>query len=158
MGAIEVDASTTVEAPSEAVWAFVSDPARYPEWSVVTERMTHVDDGPVGVGTEYSEIGGLGPMTGESEWVVTEFDPPRRQVHEGDDGTVQTIMTIEIEPVGDGDSTRVHQTIELVFPPWLRLIARILGWLFLTRMAATAVEETIQNAKQIIESEPTARE
>lgn len=156
MASITVDATTTIEAPPETVWAFVSDPEGYPEWSVVTERMTHVDDGPVREGTEYSEIGGLGPMTGESEWIVTEFDPPRRQVHEGDDGTVRTVLTIEIDPVAGGESTRLHQTIELVFPRGFRVIARLLGWLFLSRMATTALEKTVQNAKRMVESERSA--
>lgn len=153
MASITVDATTRIEAPREAVWAFVSDPERYPEWSVVTERMTHVDDGPLTEGTEYSEIGGLGPMAGESEWTVTAFEPPLRQVHEGDDGTVRTVLTIELEPVDGGESTRLHQTIELVFPRGFRVIARVLGWLFLGRMAATALEETVQNAKRLVESE-----
>lgn len=156
MAAIEVEATATIDASPDDLWAFVSDPARYPEWSVVTERMVHVDDGSIGEGTTYSEVGGLGPMTGESEWVITEFDPPRRQVHEGDDGTVRTGLTIEIEPVRGGEYSRLHQTIELVFPRWLGLLARVLGPLFLRRMAATALERTVQNAKRIVESERTA--
>lgn len=157
MGAFTFDARATIDAPPEAVWAFVSDPRRYPEWSVVTERMTEVEDGPVQEGTRYSEIGGLGPFTGVSEWVVTSFDPPRRQVHEGDDGTVLTVLTIEVDPIDGGESTRLHQTIELVFPRGLTLLARLVGWLFLRRMAAAALEETVQNAKRIVETEHTVR-
>lgn len=153
MTAIEVAATATIGAAPETVWTFVSDPERYPEWSVVTDRMTHVDAGPPGEGTMYREIGGLGPMEAESEWLVTTFDPPRRQVHEGDDGTVRTVLTIELEPVGGGDSTRLHQTVGLVFPRGFRLLARLLGWLFLRRMAARALEETVQNAKRIVEAD-----
>lgn len=153
MGAIAVEATTTIEAPPERVWAFVSDPSRYPEWSVVTEEMTELDRGAVSEGFQYSEIGGLGPMTGESEWTVTEFDPPRRQVHEGDDGTVTTMLTIELEPIEDGGSTRLDQRIELGFPRGYRLLARLVGVLFLRRMATSALEGTVQNAKRIIETE-----
>lgn len=153
MASITVDATTTIAAPPEMVWAFVSDLSRYPEWSVVTERMISVDDGPVGEGTVYREYGGLGPMKAESEWVVTAFDPPRRQVHEGDDGSVQTVLIIELEPEDGGERTRLHQTIELIFPPGFRLLARLLGWLFLRRMAANALEETVQNATRIVETE-----
>jgi uncharacterized protein YndB with AHSA1/START domain len=156
MASITVDSTTTIEAPLETVWAFVSDPNRYPEWSVVTERMTHVDDGPADVGMIYREFGGLGPMTDESEWIITTFDPPRKQVHRGDDGTVQTLLTFEIEPMDGGESTRLHQTIELVFPRGFRLLARLLGWLFLRRMAASALEETVLNAKRIVEKEQSA--
>lgn len=157
MATIDVDATTTIEAPPETVWAFVSDPNRYPEWSVVTERMIHVDDGPMDVGLMYREYGGLGPMTDESEWIVTTFDPLRRQVHEGDDGTVRTVLTIEIEPLDGGNSTEIHQTIELYFPRGFRVLARILGYLFLRRQAASALEETVLNAKRIVERERADR-
>lgn len=155
MASITVDATVRIAAPLETVWAFVSDPERYPEWSVVTEEMTHIDDGQVGEGTVYREFGGLGPMTDESEWVITSFDEPHRQVHEGDDGTVQTVLTIEIDPLDGGEATRLYQRIELGFPKGFRLLGRILGWLFLRRMAAAALEETVENAKRIVESERT---
>lgn len=151
MGSIEVDTSVVIDAPPETVWEFVSDPSRYPEWSVVTERMTALEDGPLAEGSGYSEFGGLGPMTGESDWVVTEFDSPTRQVHEGDDGTVRTVMTIELTPTDGGETTRLDQSIEMIFPRGLRLLARILGALFLGGMAAETIEETARNAKRIIE-------
>lgn len=156
MASITVDATATIAAPPETVWAFVSDPARYPEWSVVTEEMTHIEDGQVGEGTGYREFGGLGPMTDESEWIITSFDPPHRQVHEGDDGTVQTVLTIEITPLDGGESTRLYQRIELGFPRGFRMLARVIGWLFLRRMAAAALDETVENAKRIVESEGSA--
>jgi hypothetical protein len=46
----------------------------------------------------------------------------------------------------------------LVFPRGLRLLARLLGWLFLRRMAATALEETVRNAKRIVETERSISE
>jgi uncharacterized protein YndB with AHSA1/START domain len=153
MASITVDATAKIAAPPETVWAFVSDPARYPEWSVVTDEMTHIEDGQVGEGTVYREFGGLGPMTDESEWIITSFDPLHRQVHEGDDGTVQTVLTSEIAPLEGGESTRLYQRIDLVFPRGFRMLARVLGWLFLRRMAAAALEETVENAKRIVESE-----
>ncbi len=156
MAAIEVDATTTIDAQPDVVWRFASDPSRYPEWSVVTERMTAVEDDQVNEGSVYREIGGPGPVSAESEWVVREYEPIRRQVHEGDDGTIRTVMTLEFEPVDDGERTRLHQRIELHFPPGFKLIARFVGWLFLRRVVASIVEETVGNAKRIVESERSA--
>lgn len=158
MSAIEVETTVTIDAPPEVVWAFVSDPGRYPEWSVVTDRMTSVEDGPVESGSTYGEVGGLGPMTDESTWVVTEFDPPKRQVHEGDDGTVRTLMTIELDSVEDGAATRLDQSVGLEFPRGMKLLARLLGPLFLRRMASNALAETAGNAKRIVEAEHGSRE
>jgi len=67
MASITVNATRTISAPPETVWAFICQPARYPEWVAVTDRLTHGDDDLIGEGTEYGEIGGIGPFTGESE-------------------------------------------------------------------------------------------
>lgn len=120
--------------------------------------MIDVEDDQVNEGSVYREIGGPGPVSAESEWVVTAYEPTRRQVHEGDDGTIRTVMTLEFEPVDGGERTRLHQTIELVFPPGLQLIGRLVGWLFLRRVAASIVEETVGNAKCIVESEQPRRQ
>jgi len=64
-------------------------------------------------------------------------------------------LTIEFESDDGGASTRLTQSIELVFPRGMRLLARLLGGLFLRQRAATAVEDPVQNAKRVVESETT---
>ena len=85
-----IERSVAVEAPSERVWAFVSDVRRCPEWVTFADGMGHVDEGDPGEGFRYVEYGGVGPLRSASEWVSVEFDPPRRQVHVGDVGIMRS--------------------------------------------------------------------
>jgi hypothetical protein len=95
-------------------WNLVSDARRYPEWVVQTDRMLDVPDTGLRQGATYREYAGLAPFKSESEWRVTVFEPHRRQVHLGDDGTVEIELTIEVEPTDGG--SRLTQTFD-VRPP-----------------------------------------
>ncbi|MFC6733509.1 MULTISPECIES: SRPBCC family protein [unclassified Haladaptatus] len=145
-----VEASTTVQAPPAYVWEVYSDVDRYAELSAAfTDRVTYVSDGPVGKGTIYREYGGVGPIKDESEWVITAFDRPTRQVHEGDLGVMQPVLTATFEPVGD--ATRVHQSIEYEFLPRIRPVGRIVEALFVNRSMKRGLADTLANLKRMAE-------
>ena len=100
---IELTATVPVAAPPEAVWEHLCDTARYAEWVEDTDEVTRTD-GPARLGSSYDEVNPiLGPWKGRSHWVVTEFDPPRRQVHR--DEKLPTNKWLEVvwtlQPVGD---------------------------------------------------------
>ncbi|WP_336359990.1 SRPBCC family protein [Haladaptatus sp. ZSTT2] len=147
-----VEASTTIRAPQEYVWELVCDVRRYPEISsAFTERVTYVSDGPVGKGTVYREYGGVGPMKAESEWVITEFTEPTRQVHEGDLGVMQPILTIELTPMGE--ETRLFQALDFELLPRVRPVGRLLEALFVKRTMQRGLDDTVGNVKRIAERE-----
>jgi uncharacterized protein YndB with AHSA1/START domain len=62
---IEVIVEVEIERPPAAVWSFVSDTERLPEWLGEFEAAHEESDGPTGVGT------------------VVEWDPPRRMAWDG---------------------------------------------------------------------------
>lgn len=104
--------SVVVDAPLDAVWDLVSDTRRYAEYVEATLAVTR-SDGMAHVGATYDERNKfIGPFKVSSHWRVTEFDPPRRQVHEADRWPLVDGLRIgfECEPADDG--TRVTQWLE----------------------------------------------
>ena len=84
MAELRVVASASVSAPPERVWELISDTSRYADWVAGTDEVTRTD-GPAREGSTYDEVNPiLGPWKARSRWTVTEFDPPRRQVHRGE--------------------------------------------------------------------------
>ena len=146
----QVTASTRIDTEPEAIWVLMSDPNRYPEIADPTERMIDVPDGEFGVGSVYKEYGGIKPFVGESEWRVTEFEPMRRQVHVGDDGSMTMTLEIELTPTDGG--TRFTQTLSLK-PRWyLAPVSAILWPLFIRGRAQEALDKTVANTKRVAES------
>lgn len=145
-----VVASTEIAAPAEKVWEVLSDPNRYPELVPVTQRMLDVPD-EMGVGAVYREFGGIKPFVGDSEWRVTEFDPPRHQTHIGDDGSATFHMENDIEPSGSG--SRLTQTFD-VKPRWYIAPLNAVLWpIFMREKVENAAQETVANIKKAAEAE-----
>jgi carbon monoxide dehydrogenase subunit G len=146
----EVVASIHVNARPEAAWALICDPHRYPEIADPTERMIEVPDDEMGVGYAYKEYGGIKPFLGESEWRVTEFDPVRRQVHVGDDGSMTMNLEIELTPVDGG--TQLTQTFNMT-PRWYIAPVNVILWpLFMRKRAQESMDKTVENFKRVLES------
>lgn len=101
-------ASAVIPASPERVWEIACDSSRYPEWVENTLRMIHAD-GPIRAGATMEELTRIaGPWKSVTRWRVTEFDPPRRQVHEGEGVSTakSMVVIIELSPAGqDTDFT-----------------------------------------------------
>ena len=146
----ETTASTEIATPPEVIWALACDPHRYPEFADPTERMVSVPDEEFGVGYVYREYGGIPPFKGESTWRVTVFEPVRRQVHVGDDGSMTFDLSIELDPIDTG--TRLTQTLKMK-PRWYLRPVNVVLWPLLMRgRAQTALDNTVQNVKRLAES------
>lgn len=147
-----VVASTDIGTPPEAVWELYCDANRYPELADPTQRTVHLSEGPMGEGYTYTEYGGLGPFKGESEWTVTEFQPQRRQVHEGDDGTMRFHLEIDIEPTSTGCQLTQRFGVE---PRGAAKVGIAVLWpLFMRRMLQRSMDRTVANFKKAAEASP----
>jgi carbon monoxide dehydrogenase subunit G len=150
----QVTASTDIEASPEAVWELYCDPHRYPEFADPTQRMVHVPEGPMGKGYTYREYAALGPFKGESEWTVTEFQPRRRQVHVGDDGTMRFHLEIDIEPGSTGCRLTQRMAVE---PRGAAKIGIPVLWpLFMRRIVQQAMDRTVANVKRLVQASPSS--
>ncbi len=104
MAELTASASAAVSAPPERVWELISDTSRYADWVAGTDAVTR-SDGPASAGATYDEVNPiLGPWKAKSRWTVTEFDPPRRQVHRGEGLPLTRSFDVIMEVASVGDS------------------------------------------------------
>lgn len=146
-----VQSTVRVEASPEEVWEILIDVDRWPDWVAFTDEVTYVSEGPFGEGTVYRERSGPGPLKSESEWRVTEFDPPRRTVHRGDIGILQPILTLELDPANG--YTRIHQTIDYELLPDFRPLGWLLERLFVHWLMQRSLNWTIRNLKRAVKED-----
>jgi carbon monoxide dehydrogenase subunit G len=78
---VHVTVEVDIERPREAVWAFVSDITRAPEWIEEFVESHLASGGEPQVGSIVSYTIEPGPRTGTME--LTEWDPPRRLAWDG---------------------------------------------------------------------------
>ena len=79
---LEVTVSVEIAAPRAAVWAFVSDPERSPDWLEEFESSHQESDGPPGVGAVIRYTVGPGHRSGTYE--IIEWEPGRRLAWDGE--------------------------------------------------------------------------
>ena len=139
-----------IQAPPQAVWDLISDIRRGPEWVTVMLEVLHVSEGPIGKGSSYRELSKIGPSKSETEWTITEFNPPTVQVHESRGKELQAVLTLRVEPDGEG-ARFTHQT-EYKMMPGFRPLGWLLETVFAHRMMKRAMPQSVKNAKQILEA------
>lgn len=96
----------------EEVFAYVTDPARFSEWQ------QNVTGGSMGgevaaVGEICRTTRRIGGREREVSSKVTRMDPPRAWGVQGIDGPIRASVDVTVEPIGDGQSSRI--TIDLDF-------------------------------------------
>ena len=148
-----ITVATNIQAPLQKVWDFTNDMQRMPEWVTFADELISVSDGPVGLGTVYRERGGVGPIKSVSEWSITEFEPPHRQVHIGDLGIMKPVLTMTLEPTSGGVIFR--QDMEFQAMPFFRPLGILLEWLFIRRSLEKGLHETQANLKRLLEADTT---
>lgn len=131
---IRIVVEETIHRPIDVVFAKLVDIDAYPHWMPNTGLFVHCTkdtEGPVGVGTTYTDETKLGPVQGE----VSVFEPPRKVTFHYTDHmlgkkTMDGWPGYVLEPHGDS-ATRVHHVAEAhlygffrLFEPLFRGIAR----------------------------------
>ncbi len=98
--------SAKVRASQQEVWEFICDTERYAEWVDGTLEVIRTD-GPAQLGTTYEERSRIaGPWKAKTAWKVSESEPPRRQVHDGDGVPMMEglAVVLELTPSGETDT------------------------------------------------------
>jgi uncharacterized protein YndB with AHSA1/START domain len=104
--------SVDVDRPAAEVFAYVTDPSRFSEWqNGVVDGHRH-GDGPPTVGDRCVNVRQIGfakrPVTSE----ITRMDPPRTWSVRGIDGPIRAAVDVNVEPLGEGQRSRVTITID----------------------------------------------
>jgi hypothetical protein len=135
----------------QKVWDFLCDVRRGPEWVTVMLEALHVSEEPIKKGSSYRELSKIGLGKSETEWHITGFDPPTVQVHETHEKALRAVLTLRVDPEGEG--ARFTQHTEYMMMPGFRPLGWVLQTLFAHRMMKKALNQSVQNAERILEAE-----
>lgn len=105
----EIVCSVDVDRPVAEVFAYVIDPARFPEWQDMVESGHYEGDG---IGRRCITTRRMGPMRRTFTQVVTEEDPPRSWVARATDGPIRVDVNVTVEALDDGRRSRVRIVLD----------------------------------------------
>jgi uncharacterized protein YndB with AHSA1/START domain len=101
--------SFDVARPPDEVFAFMTDPTRFPVWQRDVVRVE--GDGATGVGSRFTTIRRIAGVERSMTQEVTHVEAPRRWAARGVDGVIRTSAEVSVEPVEDGAGARVTVTL-----------------------------------------------
>ena len=111
-----ISSSATVGASQQEVWEFLCDTQRYADWVDGTLEVVRTD-GPAQLGTTYEERSRIaGPWKAKTSWKVSEFEAPRRQVHDGEGVPTMEGLAVVLELTPSGE-TGTELTISYRYTP-----------------------------------------
>lgn len=153
---MEIRNSVRIEAPPEAVFDFVCELERIPEYVPFVHRVYELSPGPVGTGTTYKELAKPpgAPFASVESWTCTRFERPVLQQYEGQARDMAAVLTKHFEPQDGG--TRYSQTLVIRLLPRVRPLGWLLERTFVERRLASVMDGVVQHIKEIIEAEAAA--
>ena len=143
--------SFEIARPPGEVFAYVTDPARFPEWQDDVVRVRLEGGRPLGRGTRFTTTRRIGRVEQTTTQEITELTSPRSWACRGVDGPFRPSAAITVEPLADGTRSRV--TIALDFEG--RGIGKLLPLDVIRRMAAKGAPRSYRNLKERLERGPT---
>ena len=139
--------SFEIARPPDAVYAYVTDPSRFPQWQDDVVRVRVEGGRPAGVGARFKTTRRIGRVEQTTIQEITQVTPPRSWACRGVDGPFRPSAAITVEPIGDGTRSRV--TIALDFEG--RGIGKLLPLEVIRRMAARTASRSYRNLKDLLE-------
>jgi uncharacterized protein YndB with AHSA1/START domain len=120
--------STVIKATPEAVWPWINDLTRHPQWSPKDYSVELVTGESGAVGSTYRSVGWVPPNDKDhvNEVTITEATAPTRFVLTAHDATGDFTNTFDLAPVDGGTSV----TYTIVFPPMKGMLAVLTPILF----------------------------
>ncbi len=131
----------------EDVFSYVTDPSRLPEWQESVVSVRREDDAPLAVGSRAV----VTRRVGRREWAMTaevsELNPSRSWRVRGVDGPVRGMVKGTIEPLDNGERSRV--TIALEFEA--HGVGKLLVPLVVRRQARREMPRNEEKLKELLE-------
>jgi hypothetical protein len=140
-------ASTEVARPAEEVFPYVIDPSTFPEWQQGVIR-GHLDGPTTHVGSKCTTLRRIGGREREVVTKITDYDPPWRWADRGISGPIRAIVTVTVDPLGDGSRSRVTIAVDFTGHG----IGRLLVPLIVRRQAASEMPGNMRRLKQRLET------
>jgi hypothetical protein len=142
--------SIDVERPAEHVYAYVTDPTRFPEWQQGVVSGGLKEPGAPTVGSHCQMVRRIGGADRPSTSVLTRVEPPTAWAVRGIDGPIRARVDVTVSPLNEHRST---VTIDVDFEG--HGIGRLLVPLVVRRQAAREMPGNLRRLKERLET--TAR-
>ena len=135
--------SIRIDAPREAVSAYIDDPRNMPEWLPSLVEVREVQG--AGLGQRFAWTYKMGGLHFDGKSTVIDYVPGERSVHESNGGITST-WTTTLQPRSDGTELTIE--VEYTVPvPVLGKLAEKLA----VRRDARELEEALENIKLSVE-------
>jgi uncharacterized protein YndB with AHSA1/START domain len=145
---IEVIVEVEVDRPQAAVWSFLSDAKRIPEWFSELTVARIEPEAAIGIGTVVHYR--LGPGERSGTFAVVEWDPPRRMAWDGQPlrmlgGKARPRGSHTLTEIGEGHTLLVSRYRPELTGPAVLLRPYVRRWLRRERRAsADALKEALE--------------
>ncbi|MEU7039350.1 SRPBCC family protein [Streptomyces sp. NPDC046237] len=97
----------------DEVFSYLTDPKHIAEWEESAEAVRTLSEGPLRVGSRFQVQRRIGRLKVPMTMEVTKFDPPRSWHFHGVDGPVRSDLQGTIEPLDDGERSRLTLSLDL---------------------------------------------
>lgn len=111
-------ATIRVPVPIQTAFDYLADFSHTAEWDPGIVEAETLTPGQIGKGSRFRVVSSFLGRRVELEYVVTEFEPPRRVVLEGDADRVRSVDVIQFQPAGTG--TEIEYDADLTLKGLLR--------------------------------------
>jgi uncharacterized protein YndB with AHSA1/START domain len=140
-------ATVDIQRPPEAVWAYLTDFPRNPEWLTQVEQV-QVNTTPPGLGTRITELRRVPGRTVEGVIEISEWQPPHRLRKTSPSGALRADGIYELTRT-PGGGTRLSFNLVIRGAGVLKLAE----WLMSLGLQKDT-EQVLCNLKQCVEAEP----
>ncbi|MFD7325871.1 SRPBCC family protein [Streptomyces sp. NPDC059875] len=108
-----IEESIDISRRPDEVFTYMTDPKHIAEWEESAAAVRTLSEGPLGVGSRFQVQRRIGRLEVPMTMEVTEFDPPRSWHFHGVDGPVRSDLQGTIEPLDDGERSRLTLSLDL---------------------------------------------
>ena len=145
-------ASTVVDRPAAQVFAYTTDPARFPEWQQGVVEGHLEQPGPAQVGSKCLTTRRIGGANRVVTSELTHVDPPRTWGVRGVDGPVRATVDVTVEALTE-TSSRLTIAVDFAGTG----IGRLLVPLIVRRQAEKEMPANVEALKRRVEAQPPGR-
>ena len=110
---IRIEESTVISRPVAEVFEFAANPGNQVLWAAAVKESKQTSEGPVGVGTTYSQVTELLGRRAEGDYEVTEYEPNRRFSTRTTSGPLELHSIITFKAVEGGTEVTLEGEAEV---------------------------------------------
>ncbi len=147
-GMTHISRSTSIARPPDAVFALMTDVDRLPAWAATVVETRDLSHPTLEVGCTFRQTFRVLGHELDSEWRVTEFDPPRRVTYEAssaEGGRLEMVQTVR--PLEQGSEV----TLEIDYELPGGILGRIADRVIAERQNEHDAERSLEALKRIAE-------